>query len=755
MRLPVGRWLVSLVLVAAACTSQPAETTIGPTTSTVAPTTTTTLLDVEALANRHLVEIRSEGTFLDRSGPDAPGMGTGLIVSADGLVLTTATAVVGADRINVFVADEEFPIEARIEALAECQNLALIKIDGTFNAASINAAGAPVGLMSMVERSPALDNGNPAIDLSSISVGPWTVGGVAVDGSGAIAGMAIAADEDGDPVILPLNEMDRTLRAMRSRETVQQLGFAAVDHRDGVAVTGVALGSDADGAGLVAGDVITAVSGDSLEGGLQELCARDDSGPVELVRDGRRYVGDFSGTALALASARTLTQLREAVIRVDAFTPGFDEPGSGSGFFISEDGLAVTNYHVVAGADRVELVFDGGDRRVPATILGRSMCHDLAVVQADGDGYEFVEWSPDPIRLEQPVRSIGFPLGTDTITVQPGNIAKERADEVPFAPLLSLFEHSAEVNPGNSGGPVVNAMGEVVGVTNAVSTQGFSAQELAISGLEAVEVVATLMAGDVIHPGFWALETGNISERYSGFLNLTVDRVDGGSAAERSGILPGDDVVMFGGVRDALGGLEFGAFCEELAAGGVRQDVVVHRWQESVHFAGRLGEPLVDISGFLVAQDPTDSLFTEVSNDWSDIRQIAPSDGNDWNGFRAAPDVDSFLNDFGRSPGTRVLYSEQLASTASTELYLDSVRYPQCDAGQTLAVSTIGFDGHFREWTNCFSEPFTIRSYAFDTFDGVRILVLTAASDVEIDWANALVLDSLDYAPPLVEEGDE
>lgn len=755
MKLPVGRWLVSLFMVAAACTSQPADTTIGPTTSTVAPTTTTTLLDIATLANRHLVEIRSEGTFLERSGPDAPGTGTGLIVSADGLVLTTATAVVGADRINAFVADEEFPIEARVEALAECQNLALIKIDGTFDAASIDTAGAPVGLLSVVERSPVLENGNPAIDLSSISVGPWSVGGVAVDASGAIAGMAIAADQDGDPVILPLNEMDRTLRAMRARETVQQLGFAAVDHSDGVAVTGVVARSDADGAGLLAGDVITVVSGDRLEGGLEELCARDDVGSVELIRDGRRFVGDFSGTALALASARTLEQLREAVVRVDAFTPGFEEPGSGSGFFVSEDGLAVTNYHVVAGADRVELVFDGGERRVSATILGRSMCHDLAVVLAEGDGYEFVEWSPDPIELEQPVRSIGFPLGTDTITVQPGNVAKERADDVSFAPLLSLFEHSAEINPGNSGGPVVNAIGEVVGVTNAVSTRGISAQEFAISGLEALDIVAGLMTGDLIHPGFWAVETGNISERYSGFLNLTVDRVDVGSAADRSGIVAGDDIIAIGGVRDALDGLDFGAFCEQLASGGVGQDVVVHRWQESIHFAGRFGEPLADISGFLVAQDPTGSLFTEVSSDWSDIRQIAPSDGNDWNGFRAAPDVDAFLNDFGRSPGTRVLFSEQLAASAGTELYLDSVRYPQCDVGQTTPVSTIGFDGHFREWTNCFGEPFTIRSYAFDAFDGVRILVLTAARDIEIDWITSLVLDSLDYAPPLVEGEDE
>ncbi len=738
-----------MMLVVAACSSRTSTTT---TAETVAlETTTTTLVDVADVTG-HLVEIRAEGLFAP-AGQFETGTGTGVIVSSDGLILTVATAVVGADRVNVFVPGEQFPLEATIQAVGQCANLALLKVDGSYKPPELGEAGTPAAILSVIDREPHLDAETRELDASGAPVGDWSAGGVAIDSSGRIAGMVVGQSGT-QPALMPIDDLVSWLNRMRLREVVDQLGFAALDGDDGVIVTGVDAGSDAATAGLQAGDVITRVVGGSAN--VPALCqAFAAGGPIgiELIRDGRRHLGEIRGTSIRVASARTQQQLREAVVRVDAFVPGFEAPGTGTGFFISDDGLAVTNYHVVAGADRVELVFDGGERRVDAAIVGRSMCHDLAVIRAEGVGYTFLEWAPDPPVLEEPVRVIGFPLSTDNLTIQTGAVAKERGDEVSFAPLLPLFEHSAEVNRGNSGGPVVNELGEVLGVTNAINVTGPSVQELAIVGLQAASVVEELRSGDLIHPGFWSFIDVNTSERFLGRTNLTVDRVDPGGLADRAGVVARDDVVDIGAARDLTEGLDISGTCAVMSSAETAElPVIVHRWLTGDHYRGRLGQALNLIPLPFVGFDPTFSITASIPGDWADLQPIVPAEDNDWKGFRAGVSVEEFLDDFGRSPGTRVLLSQQLFHQETTEAYLQETIYGQCVPSPIDAARVDDLVGHRRVWSNCYGRGFEIRSYAFDTPEGLRILVLTAADSVEIDWVTDLVLGSLSYEAALLEE---
>ena len=122
-------WLVSLVLVLGACTSgdDGGDTS---TTRAVSSTTTTTStteppLDLQAHAEGLVVGIRSEGDFLNFDSPGILGIGegSGIAIDSDGLILTAATAVVGADRINVYVAGEEFPLVGQLDAAVECARI--------------------------------------------------------------------------------------------------------------------------------------------------------------------------------------------------------------------------------------------------------------------------------------------------------------------------------------------------------------------------------------------------------------------------------------------------------------------------------------------------------------------------------------------------------------------------------------------------------------------------------------------------------
>ena len=126
--------------------------------------------------------------------------------------------------------------------------------------------------------------------------------------------------------------------------------------------------------------------------------------------------------------------------------------GSGSGFIIDPEGIAVTNNHVVTGAAALEVFVDGSDAPVNA-VLGVSECADLAVIDLDGGDYPFLDWYDGEIEPGLEVRAAGFPLGDPEYTLTQGIVSKADADgESSWASVDSVIEHDASIQPGNSGG---------------------------------------------------------------------------------------------------------------------------------------------------------------------------------------------------------------------------------------------------------------------------------------------------------------
>jgi S1-C subfamily serine protease len=249
-----------------------------------------------------------------------------------------------------------------------------------------------------------------------------------------------------------------------------------------------------------------------------------------------------------------------AVVSVFVRTPGGHGPGdvhegSGSGVIISADGYILTNSHVVRDATSIEVgLMDG--RMLPATVLGEDRATDLGVIRAGSAGLPFaVLGDSGALRVGQLVIAIGNPLGFQS-SVATGVVSSlGRTMRSLDGPLIeNIIQHTAPLNPGNSGGPLVDSRGRVVGVNTAViaMAQGIA---FAIPSATAEWVVAQLLThGRIVraHLGI-AGRPRPLDRRLVVHLALTVSEAvevlsleDDGPAA-RSGLRVGDLMIAIEG----------------------------------------------------------------------------------------------------------------------------------------------------------------------------------------------------------------
>ena len=153
-----------------------------------------------------------------------------------------------------------------------------------------------------------------------------------------------------------------------------------------------------------------------------------------------------------------------------------EQRGEGSGFIMSSDGYIITNNHVVADADQVQILLSDG-RAFKAKVVGTDSTTDVAVVKIDARGLPTLPIGNDEAsRIGDWVLAIGNPLGLD-FTVTAGIIsAKGRGQEIALPRaggfmISDFIQTDAAINPGNSGGPLVNVRGEVIGLNSAIASQ--------------------------------------------------------------------------------------------------------------------------------------------------------------------------------------------------------------------------------------------------------------------------------------------
>jgi len=140
------------------------------------------------------------------------------------------------------------------------------------------------------------------------------------------------------------------------------------------------------------------------------------------------------------------------------------DDGQGSGAIYSEDGYIVTNHHVIKTASNIEVLFSDGSR-VDAILVGSNSVNDIALLKVDVDNlYNLDFGNSNDVKIGQKVVALGNPLGL-SFTVTEGIVSAK--DRIIIDGAAGLIQTDVAVNPGNSGGPLLNKEGEVIGIVNA------------------------------------------------------------------------------------------------------------------------------------------------------------------------------------------------------------------------------------------------------------------------------------------------
>lgn len=240
---------------------------------------------------------------------------------------------------------------------------------------------------------------------------------------------------------------------------------------------------------------------------------------------------------------------------------------SGSGFIISEDGYILTNYHVISyavvyGGELTVLMEDGA--KYPAEVVGYIESNDVAVIKIDAAGLTPVAFGDsDAMQVGETVYAIGNPLGeleytmTDGIVSALDRVISTTDDITGVQTSINMFQISAAVNHGNSGGPVYNSRGEVIGIVTAKysdADEGIESLGFAIPINDAVSIATQLIEHGYVAGAGLGITGRNVSLIYSEMAmeaygipyGVIVESVNSGSAAEAAGIKPGDIITALG-----------------------------------------------------------------------------------------------------------------------------------------------------------------------------------------------------------------
>jgi serine protease Do len=294
-------------------------------------------------------------------------------------------------------------------------------------------------------------------------------------------------------------------------------------------------------------------------------------GSVAMVQSGvapRGAPDSFADLAAQLQPAVVNIATKQKVQVATTFNPftGEQRPvtreqqSGGSGFFISTDGLIVTNNHVVAGGPNGEQVdevtitlFDG--REFKAEILGRDAVSDLALLKIKVDNVPFVEMQgSDKNRVGDWVVAIGNPLGLGS-TVTAGIISALQRNIGTGTAYDRFIQTDTAINPGNSGGPLFNLQGKVIGINNRlISPVGANiGVGFAIPAEEAIPVIESLKKGIRPERGYLGVRIEPVGSDMADALGIPKNRGEfvvrtvPGEPAEKAGLKQGDIVLKVNG----------------------------------------------------------------------------------------------------------------------------------------------------------------------------------------------------------------
>jgi len=458
------------------------------------------------------------------------------------------------------------------------------------------------------------------------------------------------------------------------------------------------------------------------------------------------------------AAAFDIAEVEQSVVKILAEGTFVDpevgeqrnRAGIGSGLIVSEDGLVVTNNHVVTGAALLRVIVPGEDRPVNATVLGVSECSDLAVIQLEGSGYAPLSFRTDEVNAGLAVYAAGFPL-TDAAsfddveyTLTRGIVSSTNAIGLTRQSSVDgVIEHDARIRGGNSGGPLVDEQGKVV----AVNYAGNDADDLnyAISATDAQPIIDRLMKGENVDS--IGVNGQAVNDPDAGVNGVWVSNVESGSPADTVGIEAGDIITRLAGLDLALDGT-MSDYCDVIRTqgAGAAIDIEVLRFSTEEVYEGQLnGTPLALSFSFaqqfeddvaLDAESAADTYdtYVSVSDDSGSISVDVPAEWADLNGaanpnfgpsLYAATDIRSFLDTFD-TPGV-IIEATAGRTAADIQSTLDEIDFSsQCTyVGRDVYGDSL-YLGSFDLYTNCGGGTTSIFVVAVTPSDGTflaRLLI--------------------------------
>jgi len=292
----------------------------------------------------------------------------------------------------------------------------------------------------------------------------------------------------------------------------------------------------------------------------------------------------------------------------------FQRSGSGTGFVVSDLGYVLTNNHVIARADAVSVRFSGDELDYPAVVAGVDPASDLAVLKIDVDRplRPLVFGDSESVRVGDWAIAVGNPFGNLAGSVTVGVVSAKGRNDLAIhggAPRYQDFlQTDAAINFGNSGGPLLDIAGRVIGVNTAVNKAG-QGIGFAIPSNYAVRIFEQLAVQGRVIRGWLGAVTSDYRDEF-GTDGAIVESLIAGSPAEKAGFEQGDVIVEFGGVDVAVDrDLQFLVSDSELG-----RDIPVRCLREG------LG---VDLAVVLV-EEPTDAVDRHREGTWLGIVTIAP-----------------------------------------------------------------------------------------------------------------------------------
>lgn len=449
----------------------------------------------------------------------------------------------------------------------------------------------------------------------------------------------------------------------------------------------------------------------------------------------------------------TVQILSSGEIRTFEGSTGFD--GSGSGFIFDKSGLIVTNNHVVTGAGSLKVKVAGKDEEIPAKVLGVSECNDLAVIKLTDEGdYPTLSFSTEKVEPPLEVYAAGFPLGDPEYTVTKGIVSKAQADgDTNWASVRNVIEHDAAIQPGNSGGPLVDSKGKVVGINYAGGDPGTGTEQFfAINSSDVKSLVNKLKDGDQDSLG---INGEAVIDEEAGVAGVWVNGVAPGGAADKAGVKPGDLITTLNGVALESGTMK--EYCDVIRSNDATDTISIRLFRPDTEefLEGELnGKPLESsgIAGSVSSDLPaggTDATApsaetTELKDDQGRLVMSVPTSWSQTttapqnflqNGtlspaIQAAPNLSAFEASTG--PGVGIFLVEGVSGKTADELLTAAVGgVTNCQEKSREDYSDGAFTGRLAALT-C-GQVATVILIANSDADPSKVIVLIGSASTDAD----------------------